>query len=591
MQSPTPNNSLVINQFQRVVSKYKWTIFNNDLSIVKSGNSVTELSSFFKLKNCLQILIRNDTVLKKNNNNNSKNYSDAMHDIYAYVYSYWIGPSTSSQDKISFQESFLQNQKSLPKIISIVNVFQFCEKYIDEQLFINSMKINMYQPLFINVMDNINNIPINDAPETNISRHIQKMKIHQWISLQSNKRNQVEFQIGNTQENLEKLLGIGCTNITIFKKSFKELLYVVWEGKKSKPIQKIKFDQFHHFIYMMLREFHGSLKVLKFSSKDEFNLLMEIVNNEHAAKNTPGSAASKFVTNVSSGSSCPPSKPSTPLYRKPRNEGSVPLTGQRRNVVPHCSPVSVKSRYTPISSVCNSIASSPATHRSIPSTPAVGDEDDTLSQCSASSLSPASSNIQLALIPDEKKNKTVVLYGVTYQDNDELMNTIDQFNKKTINWFLLSYDTKRNLVVYGKGQKGVNEMKSHLKEERSLFGLVSINYIESNPEQLSCSSESNKSATLKKSNGGNGHSKTLFVQWLGKKSSALEKARRNSHLSGVSNLFKQHTLVHGELEADEVEDLNNSSILQKLTSFRNDISNTHVLYDSCEALLPNLNVI
>jgi len=106
-----------------------------------------------------------------------------------------------------------------------------------------------------------------------------------------------------------------------------------------------------------------------------------------------------------------------------------------------------------------------------------------------------------------------------------------KYQQKT-NWQLLTYEGQKSklLVIEGAGEGGIDEMKSHFKDEGIYFGLFK-DFDQIDDSVLT---------------------KFAFIEWIGNKSPRLQKAGVGMQLSAIHNAFGQFHVSHMCSELDEI---------------------------------------
>jgi len=130
-------------------------------------------------------------------------------------------------------------------------------------------------------------------------------------------------------------------------------------------------------------------------------------------------------------------------------------------------------------------------------------------------------------------------------------------NDTPTNWLLFTYsDTAKNtLDLTGTGTGGVNELKGHLSDTKTSYGLVRV------------TDRIDNSVTIK----------FVMIIWVGDKVPFIKKAQVTTHSGSVATLIGQH---HNEVHASSLDDLSDEIIMSKVS----DASGTaHHVKDSSPA--------
>ncbi|EGG13990.1 putative actin binding protein [Cavenderia fasciculata] len=485
-------------------------IVDEDLKVVLFGNDAEKLCSQFKNSRWVIALIR-------------------CKDTDSFYFVWWEGSKLDAYTIERFRDIIPISIQSLCTICKIESAFQICKRnYYSMDSIMHDINYNRYtgfnrlsppttptdQSLIsklksqsttspssnINKLCKIFSQSGSQSPNINPSTNLlPQLKNGQWFMYRYDRDNIVTAFHGLSVNKLQSMLCEKHSTVVLYKKNDEEFYFIIWDGTVTRPIEKCKFASFTNNVYLYHKDLHRKLRIVRCDSSCEFDKLVDII------RTSPGTATSCSSSSVHSTASTP-----GPVFFSP-----TPSTCS----TPDSSQKIFKMKTTP------GISSTPST----PSTLRQG--------CT-----------------DEKPN---IIQNVPYFGYDAITLAMEEFNAGKICWLLIGYTAPgcQGLGLLAKGPKGMNEMKKHLKDESTAFGIIRVTYTDER-------AAAKKDSQLQK---------TMFVQWLGKKSRALEKSRRNTHMAPVYRLFQEKTVVHGEMEADEINDLEDVSILQKLLSFRNDI--------------------
>jgi hypothetical protein len=114
-------------------------------------------------------------------------------------------------------------------------------------------------------------------------------------------------------------------------------------------------------------------------------------------------------------------------------------------------------------------------------------------------------------------------------------------NENSANWLLFTYsDTSKNTLDFvGSGSGGVEELKTHLKEDRTSYGLVRV------------TDKIDNSVTVK----------FVLIVWVGEKVPFVKKAQVTTHKGSVSKLFGQY---HNDIHANLLDEISESLVMSKV---------------------------
>ncbi|KYQ89979.1 hypothetical protein DLAC_08550 [Tieghemostelium lacteum] len=600
-------NNIVQTIFLDTISKNNWTIFDEIFNVIKTGVDINELNSQLTNHASYHIILQSEMPgIQKENQFSSKNSK--------YIYSFWEGSKMNKEAKLNFQNTTFQILSVLMKFVKVENVFQICQKYYSLETLYADIKNYSFQWSTDQFVYSTCNI-----------------KKSHWVQFEMDKSSAKLYKVfkGYGDRVLMENLPETQSSITFYKNSELDYQFIIWEGQKSSILNTVKFMQFKLFVYLNLFEFQNHLKVLKFNNLVDFQMMwkvyegnqiniqlnhveippkanhlkvsssfiqsnsqpsvLSIINRLHSFNNTTPQEPIKSTNHIYSIKS--KSSDSSPILFKKLDGFDKPSGTKSDNNSP------IETNF--IKTLMKSPTSKPLAvqklqdkftkSQEIPKvvSPVVESEE---SSPEIASPSPVKSPE-----PESIKREEILsyCYNVPFINmEDEIQEACEEFNKKKINWILLGYTSGKAIGLVGKGSNGFNEMKSHLNNNSTLYGIVQCIYkdiIESvgsdGSTNLNCSQEiepvipsplGNSLNSIPNSLSSNGYefhhsNKNLLLHWFGNKSSALEKARRGDHIAGVSSMFKQLTLVHGEYETDDIQDLSDDQILQKLTSFRSDI--------------------
>eukprot|EP01133_Synstelium_polycarpum_P015080 gene15080-17853_t len=402
-----------------------------------------------------------------------------------FTFCWWEGSKVSNQVLKDLHENIPFAIQKLVQLIDIENIHQICMSYKNDLTFYRHFENSKFS-----TRDYLDSLPA--------------LKSSQWYMFAYNKENKVTSQLGNTIPTLQTSFDNNHSNVVLYRRNEEEYYFIIWEGNRTRPIEKSKFPAFASFVFLIAKEYHKKIKIVKFSPTADFEELSVVLRSNNSSP-----YPNQIITLPS-----PKNNQATPEIRETAWGGTIRSRGTTPKPLSPMAPLSALS-----------------SHQHLMSSPggSVCSEDE----------------------------GSIIVCNVKYTGYDMINQAIDDFNAGTLRWILIGYMTnsKQTLGLLGKGTRGMSEMIKLLREDITAFGLMRITYIDKRPNMA-------KEQSLQK---------TMFIQWLGTKSNTLEKARRNSHIKPVYRMFQEKTIVHGELEADNHEDLSDSSILQKLTSFRNDI--------------------
>jgi len=115
-------------------------------------------------------------------------------------------------------------------------------------------------------------------------------------------------------------------------------------------------------------------------------------------------------------------------------------------------------------------------------------------------------------------------------------------NDNPTNWLLFSYSetTKNHLDFVGSGSGGVEELKTHLGESKTSYGLVRV------------LDKIDNSITVK----------FVLIVWVGEKVPFVKKAQVTTHKGSVSRLFGQY---HNDVHANTLDEVTEQIIMSKVS--------------------------
>ncbi|KAM9943213.1 hypothetical protein ACTFIT_006611 [Dictyostelium discoideum] len=591
-------NSLSQGKFISLIKKNKWTIFENDLNIIRCGSTISELCTSFKFNSCLNIIIHetvntNIVTPKVLQNPNNKVFTENDNAGPSFIIAYYEGPNCKPLEKQQFHDSFL----NLIKMLSVI--FNFCQQYKQDQLFEQHLKKYSFKSSFFNKNQNQN-----QHCENNISDIINRIGDKESIVFNSpNSYDSISFSLLSNIVDVKPLLKHG--SIFVYKKNYKDLIYVLLEepiSKSSSAIQKIKSNLLFQYIYIFLTESNKfNIEVIKLTSQLQVNSLEEIIssNSYHDGYHSIQSPGGFSLSNSSMGgcrrifrgSSCfsvPLISPSLSLKSSTENSPNL-----KKRVSPHSySPIVSKNSINNNNNNNNYNNNNNNNNNNNKKGNSINEnnennnnnEEYTLTSPSAISninletlssnrLSPAislkssrSSNYMFTLplsptsntiehVKDNQGNEITKINQVSYIEPHIMFKAFQEFNERKINWLLVGYEGK-NMKLVGKGVNGLPELKQQLNESKAYFGVVGITFSDSR-------NFGNNTNTLTY--------KGLFIEWLGNNSCTRERAMIGSHSPAVTLLFKQKSAIHCDLRCDDIDDLSEDYVLQKVTSFRQEI--------------------
>ena len=122
---------------------------------------------------------------------------------------------------------------------------------------------------------------------------------------------------------------------------------------------------------------------------------------------------------------------------------------------------------------------------------------------------------------------------INAEEVQKIIASIRDENNET-NWVLIGYENPKSqkLVLVGSGNGGVEEMKGNFTDDRIFFGLVR------EFDQI------DDSKTVK----------FAFIEWIGDKSSRLQKGRVTMQLTAIQNIFGQFHVSHMCSKQDEISE-------------------------------------
>jgi len=114
-------------------------------------------------------------------------------------------------------------------------------------------------------------------------------------------------------------------------------------------------------------------------------------------------------------------------------------------------------------------------------------------------------------------------------------------NDHESNWLLFTYsDTSKNTLDFvGSGSGGVDELKGHLSDSKTSYGLVRV------------TDKIDNSVTVK----------FVLIVWVGEKVPFVKKAQVTTHKGSVSRLFGQY---HNDVHANTPEEISQDIIMSKV---------------------------
>jgi len=114
-------------------------------------------------------------------------------------------------------------------------------------------------------------------------------------------------------------------------------------------------------------------------------------------------------------------------------------------------------------------------------------------------------------------------------------------NNSSTNWVLFTYSesNKNHLDLVGKGEGGVEQLKSHLNESKMFYGLVRVT------EKI------DNSITIK----------FVFIIWCGSQVPFVQKAKMTTHKGSITSLIGQ---FHTDINCSAFDELTESIIMRKV---------------------------
>jgi len=114
-------------------------------------------------------------------------------------------------------------------------------------------------------------------------------------------------------------------------------------------------------------------------------------------------------------------------------------------------------------------------------------------------------------------------------------------NSSPTNWVLFTYSSsnKNNLDLVGRGEGGVDELKSHLNESKMFYGLVRVT------EKI------DNSVTVK----------FVFIIWCGTQVPFVQKGKMTTHKGSITSLIGQ---FHTDINCSEFNELSEEIIMRKV---------------------------
>jgi len=115
-------------------------------------------------------------------------------------------------------------------------------------------------------------------------------------------------------------------------------------------------------------------------------------------------------------------------------------------------------------------------------------------------------------------------------------------NDNPHNWLLYTYsDSAKNILDFvGSGTGGVEELKTHLNDNKACYGLVRV------------TDKIDNSVTVK----------FVFIVWCGEKVPFVKKAQITTHKGSVSKIFGQY---HNDIHASNLDEINEGIIMNKVS--------------------------
>jgi len=114
-------------------------------------------------------------------------------------------------------------------------------------------------------------------------------------------------------------------------------------------------------------------------------------------------------------------------------------------------------------------------------------------------------------------------------------------NDNETNWLLFAYsDTSKNTLDFiGKGSRGVDELKTHLTDSKTAYGLVRV------------TDKIDNSVTVK----------FVLIVWVGEKVPFVKKAQVTTHKGSVTKLFGQY---HNDVHANTLDEVTQDIVMSKV---------------------------
>ena len=133
----------------------------------------------------------------------------------------------------------------------------------------------------------------------------------------------------------------------------------------------------------------------------------------------------------------------------------------------------------------------------------------------------------------------------SFDDEGKVVDLLNSFSKRDINWIMFGYDENPNVVrVLSTGKGGFGEVEGYLKEDALVYFLLGIS-----PED----------------EGEYTQVKNILSTWVGPKTEPLKKALSSQHRNHLYQFVKKHTQLHGELQALQRSEINETLLKEKLT--------------------------
>ncbi|GAM23929.1 hypothetical protein SAMD00019534_071040 [Acytostelium subglobosum LB1] len=528
--------------YQSVLLNNTWSIIDNKFNITDVGNDLADLSKHLYENLLLKAFVR-DTESNR------------------FLLCWWEGTKVAHQLRAQFRDTLLSTIVAFSNTIDIGGAYQICHKFNDEEEFNEQIDKSTY-----NGFQLFDQLPM--------------LQPNEWFVFGYNSERMLQSISGQSGHDLMMMFTPNHSNSILYRKSENEYFYLLWEGHKTRPIERVKFTSMSATVFLMFKHLYDKIRVIKLYEGYNHEWLASVLGPEFRVR--PDIPKPEPVVRVPEPVAMPmpltkptPAPVSTPVPLPVHVEEPVHIepvikqsilgddfefAKQRRFDWAHRS-----VQNSPVSMVSRRIGS-----LSIPSSPIV-DKGYTFTKPEpvVEVIAVPEPVVEMIALPEPEPVISKV-HDVKYCNFHDIEHALSDFNKGHVNWVMLGFSTKvaGALTLVGKGTKGLSEMKELLLDNTVRFSVYRVNF------------DDKRSAFNQDIAIDSNRQRTCLVEWHGKRSSASQKAKRVTIIKPVYNMISEKVLLHGEFEVDEHDDISDKAVIQKVTSFRNDVQYQHIIEPS-----------